>query len=122
MARVGTVFARGVGGYAAPMSDETPESQPGPKPGPPNPEAGGPEAATPPGGPQRQDGSAHQATDGHDDDVSGSPTANQHASESGGHTIDLEDEQPGPDAAPGDDTDDLQEENAETSMDQPSEG
>jgi hypothetical protein len=97
------------------MSDET-------KPGPANPQPEGTEAATPPGGSLRQDGPATSLPGGHDDDVSGSPTANQHASESGGHTIDIEDEQPGPDSAPGDDGDDLQEENAETSMDQPSEG
>ena len=108
-------FARVVGGYAAPMSDET-------KPGPANPQPEGEEAATPPGGSLRQDGPATQVSGGHDDDASGSPTANRHASESGGHTIDLEDEQPDPDTGSGDDGTDVQEENAETSLDQPSEG
>jgi hypothetical protein len=49
--------------------------------------------------------------------VSGSKTANKSAEESGGHTIALEDEQPGPDH---DREENVQEENAETSLDQPS--
>ena len=97
------------------MSDET-------KPGPANPQPEGEEAATPPGGSLRQDGPAPQVSEGHDDDVSGSPTANKHASESGGHTIDIEDEQPSGNPGAEDDGDDVQEENAETSLDQPSEG
>ena len=56
---------------------------------------------------------------GHDDEVSGSEAANETASEAGGHTIPLEDEQPDPGSVPGED-EDLQEENAETSLDQPS--
>jgi len=96
------------------MSDET-------KPGPANPQPEGEEAATPPGGSLRQDGPAPQVSGGHDDDASASPTANKHASESGGHTIALEDEQPDP-APSGDDGNDVQEENAATSLDQPSEG
>ena len=112
------------------MSD-APENQP--KQGPPNPQAEGVEAATPPGGPLRQD-EAPGTSGGpeHDDDASASPTNDKHASETGGHTIAPEDEQPGPsteeqareqaeqEGARGGDT--LQFENAETSLDQPSEG
>jgi hypothetical protein len=89
------------------------------KPGPPNPQAEGTEAATPPGGPLRQDdkgvGEVHS---GHDDDASASRANDKHASESGGHTIPIEDEQ----SHPRPEEDDVQEENAETSLDQPSEG
>lgn len=56
---------------------------------------------------------------GHDDEVSGSRAANKHASDAGGGTIPVEEEQPDPGAEPGDDHG-LQEENAETSADQPS--
>ena len=107
-----------VGGYAAAMSDESTSET---KPGPANPQPEGEEAATPPGGSLRQDGPAPQAPGGHDDDVSGGRAANKHASESGGHTIDIEDEQPSSNGSE-DDGEDLQEENAETSLDQPSEG
>ncbi len=104
-------------GYAVSMTDETPETKPGPA----NPQAEGADAATPPGGPLRQDG-AGQATlpGGHDDDASGSDTNDKHASESGGHTIPLEDEQSHP--QPPSEEDDVEQENAETSQDQPSEG
>jgi hypothetical protein len=106
------------------MSDsQTPET----KPGPPNPQAEGVEAASPPGGPLRQDGptdvpsesDGHEAQ-GHDDDASANPAANKDAEEAGGHQIPIEDEQPDPKPAQGGDT--LQFENAETSLDQPSEG
>jgi hypothetical protein len=90
------------------------------KPGPPNPQAEGAEAASPPGGPLRQDGPSREVSGGHDDDVSGNPDADKHASESGGGTIPIEDEQPHPRA--GSEEDDVQEENAESSLDQPSEG
>ena len=98
-----------------------------PKPGPPNPQAEGVEAATPPGGPLRQDEAAGAPTrPGHDDDASASPANDKHASEAGGHTIALEDEQPDPAEAGGEEAaqsgDTLQFENAETSLDQPSEG
>ncbi len=101
------------------------------KPGPPNPQAEGVEAATPPGSPMRQDeASGSPSRPGHDDDASASPANDKHASEAGGHTIPLEDEQPGPSAAEGEEEaedaarsgDTLQFENAETSLDQPSEG
>lgn len=105
------------------MSDsQSPET----KPGPPNPQAEGVEAPSPPGGPLRQDepDTAGQRPGGHDDEASASPAADKHASEAGGHTIPLEDEQPGPgpDEQPAQGGDTLQFENAETSLDQPSEG
>jgi hypothetical protein len=87
------------------------------KQGPANPQAAGVDAPTPPEGPLRQDKAEGGLPGGHDDEVSGSPTANKSAEESGGHTIALEDEQPGPE---GGREEELQEENAETSLDQPS--
>ena len=119
-ARRAPAFARVVGGYAAPMSDETPSPRPSPARPTPSPRA----RRRPPRPAARCARTARprRLPGGHDDDVSGSDTANKHASESGGHTIDLEDEQPDPDTAAGDDGDDVQEENAETSLDQPSEG
>ena len=90
------------------------------KPAPPNPRTEGSDAPTPPGTPMRQDDSGlTEQPGGHDDDVSGSETANRTASESGGGTIPLDQEQPDPGSAPGEEHD-LQEENAETSQDQPS--
>jgi hypothetical protein len=75
---------------------------------------------SPPGSPMRQDDAGlEEVPSGHDDEVSGSRTADHHASESGGGTIPVDQEQPDPDAEPGDDHG-LQEENAETSQDQPS--
>ena len=123
------VFARVCAGYAISMSDsQTPET----KPGPPNPQAEGVEAASPPGGPLRQDGPTDESSEGHDDDASASPAANKDAEEAGGHKIPMEDEQPdpqpdsepdsGPDSGPAQGGDTLQFENAETSLDQPSEG
>jgi hypothetical protein len=104
------------------MSDSTPETKPGPA----NPQAEGVEAASPPGGPLRQDGPTDESSEGHDDDASANPAANKDAEEAGGHKIPMEDEQPDPQshsesgAAQGGDT--LQFENAETSLDQPSGG
>ena len=130
------VFARVQAGYAVHMSDSQPSET---KPGPPNPQAEGVEAATPPGGPLRQDdkgvgGGANESNrsqrgdGGHDDDASASRANDKHAEEAGGHTIPLEDEQPGPqrdaqrDPQADHEESDLQAENAETSLDQPSEG
>jgi hypothetical protein len=95
---------------------QTPET----KPGPPNPQAKGSDAATPPGGPLRQDGAEGGLAGGHHDEASASSTNDRHASESGGGTIPLEDEQSHP--QPDSEEDAVQEENAETSQDQPSEG
>jgi hypothetical protein len=108
------VFAREWAGYAVPMTDSETSTA---KQGPANPQAEGVEVPTPPRGPQRQDEAEGGIPAGHDDEVSGSRTANQSASESGGGTIALEDEQP--DSAH-EREEQLQEENAETSLDQPS--
>jgi hypothetical protein len=90
------------------------------KPGPPNPRAEGADAPSPPGSPMRQDDTGLAETPGgHDDDVSAGPTANKSASESGGGTIPVEDEQPPAATSPGEGQE-LQDENAETSQDQPS--
>ena len=56
---------------------------------------------------------------GHDDEASASTANDESAEEAGGHTIPIEDEQPDPGSEPGEGTT-LQEENAETSEDQPS--
>lgn len=97
--------------------DQTDES----KQGPPNPNAAGADAASPPGGPLRQDGTGQGGlTGGHDDEASGGSTNDRHASESGGGTIPLDDEQPHP--TPASEEDDVEQENAQTSLDQPSEG
>jgi hypothetical protein len=99
------------------MTDsQTPETKRGPA----NPQAEGADATTPPGGPLRQDSPGGGRAGGHDDEASASDTNDKHASESGGHTIPLEDEQSHP--QPVSEEDDVQEENAETSQDQPSEG
>jgi hypothetical protein len=92
------------------------------KPGPASPRTEGAEAPTPPGGPLRQDDAGTSRSDGHDDDASANPAANASAEEAGGHTIPLEDEQPGAGEKKGVDEGEheLQEENAETSLDQPS--
>ena len=112
------MFAHGYAGYAFSMTDSNTQET---KPGPPNPQAEGPDAVAPPGGPLRQDdkgvGEPHR---GHDDDASASKANDKHASESGGHTIPIEDEQSHP--RPASEEDHVQEENAETSLDQPSEG
>ena len=105
-------------GYAVTMTDsQTPDTKPGPA----SPQSEGSDAPTPPGGSLRQDGVGEgDLPGGHDDDASGSRTNDKHASESGGHTIPLEDEQPHPEPEPEEDA--VQQENAETSEDQPSEG
>ncbi len=72
---------------------------------------------TPPEGPLRQDRAEGGLAGGHDDEVSGGRAANRSAEESGGHTIAIEDEQPGGEVPR---QEQLQEENAETSLDQPS--
>lgn len=111
------VFAGRVAGYAVPMTDEQHDET---KQGPANPKAEGLDAPTPPEGPQRQDGKGEgHLTGGHDDEASGGPTNDRHASESGGHTIALEDEQPDPEPE-ADKPKSLQEENAGTALDQPS--
>ncbi len=89
------------------------------KPGPANPAPEGAEAATPPGGPLRQDGPSRQQPGGHDDEVSGSEPANESAEEAGGHTIPVDEEQPDPQTGESEE-EEVQEENAETSLDQPS--
>lgn len=111
-------------GYAGSMTDsQTPET-PETKAGPANPQARGVDAPTPPEGPQRQDRAEGGLPGGHDDEVSGGRAANKSAEEAGGHTIPIEDEQPEPHADR--DGSDVQretaQENAETSLDQPSEG
>ncbi|MET0998154.1 MAG: hypothetical protein ABWX73_05515 [Marmoricola sp.] len=96
-------------------------SSSGTKPGPANPQAEGLDEPTPPGGPLRQDGKGEgPLSEGHDDEASASRTNDKHASESGGGTIAIEDEQSRP-AVDSDESED-QEENAESSLDQPSEG
>ncbi len=107
------------------------EAQGETKPGPANPHAEGAEAPTPPGSALRQDatgpgdGTEGGSSDGHDDSASANPAANRSAEQAGGGTLDLEDE-PGPEGhqppgtRSGDDGQDVQEENAETSLDQPS--
>jgi hypothetical protein len=91
------VFVRHPCGYAAGMTDA--------------------ENASPPGSPMRDDEATGNRPGGHDDDVSASTAANESAEEAGGHTIPIEDEQPDGDEHG---EDELQEENAETSLDQPS--
>ena len=88
------------------------------KPGPASPRTEGAEAPTPPGGPLRQDEAGKHRRGGHDDDASASPAANESAEDAGGHTIPIEEEQPAPRHRGGED--ELQAENAETSLDQPS--
>jgi hypothetical protein len=121
------VFATNCAGYALSMTDDSQTQET--KPGPPNPQAEGVEAASPPGGPLRQDGptnesSANHSEGGHDDDASANPAANKDAEEAGGHKIPIEEEQPDPkpDSSQAQAGDTLQFENAETSLDQPSEG
>ncbi len=117
---------------AADMPEQ--EAQGETKPGPANPHPEGVEAPTPPGSALRQDATGPGAGSGshdgghdgeHDDSASANPAANRSAEEAGGGTLDLEDE-PGPEGhqppgtGAGDDGRDVQEENAETSLDQPS--
>jgi hypothetical protein len=72
---------------------------------------------SPPGSPMRQDEAGGGRPGGHDDDASASQANDESAEEAGGHTIPVEEEQPDPHT---EGEDDLQEENAETSLDQPS--
>lgn len=65
----------------------------------------------------REDEATGGRPGGHDDDASASEAANESAEEAGGHTIPVDEEQPDPDDRG---EDELQEENAETSLDQPS--
>ena len=102
-------------GYASPMNEEQNAET---KPGPANPAAKGADAPTPPDGPLRQDQAEGEIAGAHDDEVSAGKAANKTASESGGGTIDIEDEQPGGDDVPREEQ--TQYENAETSLDQPS--
>jgi hypothetical protein len=108
------VFVAERPGYAETMTDSQSSET---KPGPASPQAEGVDVPTPPRGPQRQDKAEGAIPGGHDDEVSGSRTANRSAEDSGGGTIAIEDEQP----SPGHEREqDVQEENAETSLDQPS--
>ncbi len=98
-------------------SPEEQEAQGETKPGPANPAAEGLDAPTPPGGPQRQDAAGGSLGGGHGDTGSGNTP------ESGGaSTIPIEDEQPDPGETPESDEEALREENAETALDQPSDG
>ena len=116
------VFATNCAGYANSMTDDSQTQET--KPGPPNPQAEGVEAASPPGGPLRQDAPTKESSQGHDDDASANPAANKGAEEAGGHKIPIEEEQPDlkTDSSRAQGGDTLQFENAETSLDQPSEG
>jgi hypothetical protein len=80
----------------------------------------GTQSGVPTDGPVQPDGDEGRRSGGHDDEASASSTNDKHASESGGHTIPLEDEQSHPE--PVQEEDAVQEENAETSQEQPSEG
>jgi hypothetical protein len=91
------VFVSHLYGYAAGMTDA--------------------EKPSPPGSPMRDDQASAARPGGHDDEASASTAADESAEEAGGHTIPLDDEQPDPDA---EGEDELQEENAETALDQPS--
>ena len=75
---------------------------------------------SPPGTPMREDHAAvSRQPGGHDDEVSGGRAANESAEEAGGGTIPVDREQPAPEVDR-DEDEALQEENAETSLDQPS--
>lgn len=108
------MFAGPLLGYAAPMSDSQDAET---KPGPASPREEGLETPTPPGGPQRQDVAGGPLA-GQDLDAPLGTTSEQTGERSGGHTIAIEEEQPG--GAPAEVGDEVQEENAGTSMDQPS--
>lgn len=85
-----------------------------PKPGPPNPAARGLDTPTPPGGPQRQDATGT-------DEVPDGREADDYApaeGSSGSSTIPIEEEEPHPERS---EASELQEENAGTSLDEPSE-
>jgi hypothetical protein len=78
-----------------------------------DPETGSEPEATPPGSPMRQDAPEGGIPGGQEDD------ATRHEDAHGG-TIPIEDEQPRPE--PEDEESPVQQENAETSLDQPSNG
>lgn len=74
------------------------------------------DAPTPPGGPQRQDAAGtEKVPDGRDAENRVRPEVPS------GHPIPIEEEQSHPERNAGSDSSDLQEENAATSLDQPSE-
>jgi hypothetical protein len=75
------------------------------------------EKPSPPGSPMRQDEADGDRPGGHDDDASTSRAADESAKEASGHTIPLGEEQPDPSD---EGEDELQKENAGTSLDQPS--
>jgi hypothetical protein len=91
------VFAHHPAGYAELMTDA--------------------EKPSPPGSPVREDEPSGGRPGGHDDDASANPAADKSAQQAGGHKIPIDEEQPDPQDV---DEDELQEENAETSLDQPS--
>ncbi len=118
------MFARWPAGYAEAMTDSQDATT---KQGPSDPGAEGVEAPTPPGGPQRQDDQRLDSgrsgvAGGHDDEASGSRVNDKHAEEAGGHTIPIEQEQsrPEPASEASDQHENVREENAESSLDQPS--
>ena len=87
------------------------------KPGPASPQPEGADAATPPGGPQRQDTGGPGLTGG---DEGVGEEASDSVEDAHGATIPVEDEQPDPRTDSEEDA--VQQENAETSQDQPSNG
>lgn len=91
-----------------------------PKGGPSNPrgsEVGGQDAPTPPGGPQRQDAAGTgEVPDGRETDQNASSDG-----AGGSSTIPIEEEESHPERGGISETDALQEENAATSLDEPSE-
>lgn len=109
---------------------ENPDASADLKPGPANPQAEGVAEPTPPGGPQRQDAASSDHRE-RDDRREGAETSAEGAAE--GSTIPIEDEpsSQSPEAPRSDeisdpqtdpDSEGMQEENAESSLDQPSEG
>lgn len=98
-------------------SPEEQEAQGETKPGPANPAPEGLDAPTPPGGPQRQDAAGSSLGGGHGETGARSDESEEHPG-----TIPIEDEQPDPGETPESDEEALREENAETSLDQPSDG
>jgi hypothetical protein len=94
-------------------SPEEQEAQGETKPGPANPAAEGLDAPTPPGGPQRQDAAGGTPGEEHHEASADGP---------GSSTIPIEDEQPDPGETAGSAAEALREENAATSLDQPSDG
>jgi hypothetical protein len=101
-------------------SPEEQEAQGETKAGPANPAPEGVDAPTPPGGPLRQDAAGGSLGGGHGETGSGSDGSD--ASDEDAGTIPIEDEQPDPGETPESDEETLREENAETSLDQPSDG